>query len=194
MDRTLYRAVNRFAGRTGWLHPPIVAFAKYGIVLFGIALLAGWWLGRQRSDITTVAAVVCAVAAVFVALGVAQLIGHVIGRARPYDAIAGMRLLVSRTNDFSFPSDHATVAGAVAGGLWAVDRRLARAAVIAAIAMAFSRVYVGAHYPGDVIVGVVLGAAVAVGVNRVVGAQVGRWLGFLVRSPLGPLIARGAGP
>ena len=52
------------------------------------------------------------------------------------------------TKDFSFPSDHATVAGAVAGGLGIVDRRLGRIAVGLAVLMAAARVYVGAHYPG----------------------------------------------
>lgn len=36
MDGSLYRVVNRFAERTAWRHPPMVAFAKYGIVCFGL--------------------------------------------------------------------------------------------------------------------------------------------------------------
>lgn len=92
MDASTFRIVNRFADRAGWLHPPVVAFAKYGIVAFAPVLLVGWWLGWQRREMTTLAAVVCAVVAAFVASGAAQLIGQVV----------------------------------VAGGLWFVDRRLAR--------------------------------------------------------------------
>lgn len=190
MDESLFKIVNRIAERTGWLQPPVLAYAKYGIALFGLALLAGWWIGRQRSDTTIVAAVVCTVVAAFVALGAAQLLGHMVARARPYDAIAGMKVLVARTTDFTFPSDHATVAGAVAGGLWFADRRLARLAVPLALVMAFARVYVGAHYPGDVVAGLVLGVAVAVVVTRVAVRPVSALLDRLVRSPLGPLIAR----
>ncbi|GAC1361611.1 MAG: hypothetical protein NVSMB32_00820 [Actinomycetota bacterium] len=59
-----------------------------------------------------------------------------------------MHLLLARTGDFSFPSDHAAVAGAVATALFLVDRRIGLVAAILALAMAFARVYVGAHYPG----------------------------------------------
>ena len=44
MDASLYRAINRFAARTGWLHSPLVAYAKYGVALFALALLVAWWL------------------------------------------------------------------------------------------------------------------------------------------------------
>jgi undecaprenyl-diphosphatase len=194
MDASLYRAVNRLAQRTGWLHPAATAFAKYGIALFAGALLVAWWQARQREGTTSVAAVVCAVAAVFAALGAAQLVGHAVGRARPYDAIASVRVLVPRTRDFSFPSDHATVAGAVAAGLWLVDRRLGRLVAGLAVVMALSRVYVGAHYPGDVVAGLALGAAAALAVNRLAARRVARPLARLARSPLGPLIAAGERP
>jgi len=190
MDESLFKVVNRFAERTGWLHPPAVAYAKYGIALFGVALLAGWWIGRLRSNMAVVAAVVCTVVAVFVALGAAQLLGHLVDRARPYDAIDGVRVLVARTTDFSFPSDHATVAGAVAGGLWFADRRVGRIAIGLAVGMAFARVYVGAHYPGDVLAGLGLGVFVAVAVNRLAVRPVIALVDRLVRSPLGPLVAR----
>lgn len=193
MDASLFRFVNRFADRTGWLHPPVVAFAKYGIVAFVVVLLAGWWLGRQRPEMTSLAAVACTVLGVFVALGAAQLIGHAVGRARPYDAMTGMGVLVSRTTDFSFPSDHATVAGAVAAGVWFVDRRLARVAVGLALLMAVTRVYVGAHYPGDVLAGLLLGAAVVAAVHRLARGPTAALLGHLAGTPLRPLISREGG-
>jgi membrane-associated phospholipid phosphatase len=56
------------------------------------------------------------------------------------------------------------MAGAVAVGLVFVSRRLAALAGVAALVMAFARVYIAAHYPIDVAVGLVLGAAVAVAV------------------------------
>ena len=65
------------------------------------------------------------------------------------------------TTDFSFPSDHAVMAGAVAAGLLLAHRRLGAVAVVAAVLMAFSRVYIAAHYPWDVVAGLLLGAAVA---------------------------------
>jgi membrane-associated phospholipid phosphatase len=53
------------------------------------------------------------------------------------------------------------MAGAAAAGLWLVSRRLGLIAVVAAVVMAFARVYIAAHYPWDVVAGLVLGALVA---------------------------------
>ena len=53
------------------------------------------------------------------------------------------------------------MAGAVAAGLLLVSRRLGLVAAVAALLMAFSRVYIAAHYPWDVLAGLALGAAVA---------------------------------
>lgn len=70
-------------------------------------------------------------------------------------------MFVARTTDFSFPSDHATMAGAVAVGLLLANRRWGIPAAVAAALMAFTRVYVGAHYPSDVLAGLALGGSVA---------------------------------
>jgi undecaprenyl-diphosphatase len=166
MDTWLFRTIDDFATRTGWLHPFAVAYAKDGVALFAVASAAGWWIARGQEDTETAAALVCTVIAVFVGLGAAQLLGHLVDRARSYDAIDGVRVLVFRTTDFSFPSDHATMAGAVAGGLWVVDRRLGRITLVLALVMASARVYVGAHYPGDVVAGLALGALVAATIVR----------------------------
>ena len=162
LDPRLYLFVNRVADETSFAHPLVVAYAKYGIVLFAALLVAGWWQARTAGDHRAMAAVVWGGSGALAALGVAQLIGHVVERARPYAALPGVHVLVAHTADFSFPSDHATAAGAVAAGLWLASRRLRLVGAVLALCMAFARVYVGAHYPGDVAGGLLVGAAVVV--------------------------------
>lgn len=161
MDTALYRSINAFARRTPWLHGAARTFAGPGIALFALALLAGYVVARRRNDRRAVAGVAWAGGAALVALAIGQVIGGAVGRLRPYATLPGMEVLVAHTTDVSFPSDHATVAGAVAMGLLLVHRRLGLAAVAAAVLMAGTRVYVGAHYPGDVLAGLALGAVVA---------------------------------
>ena len=154
--------INRFARRTGWLHTPLTGYAGYGVALFVLLLAAGWWLARRSGDVRVMAAAVWAVLGTLVAVAVNQPIVHAIGEKRPYTSIPHVLVLVGRSSDYGFPSDHATMAGAVAAGLCYINRRLGIVAWIAAALLAFSRVYVGAHYPHDVAAGLALGAAVIV--------------------------------
>jgi membrane-associated phospholipid phosphatase len=171
LDDRAFLAVNDFARDTPWLHGPAVDFAKYGVVLFGLAIVAAVVYSRWHEARTTAAAVWAGIGTM-VAVAVNQPIGNAVGEHRPYTVYPHALLLVDKTTDFSFPSDHAVMAGAVAMGLFLVSRRLGLVALLAALLMAFTRVYVGAHYPQDVVAGLLLGAAVvAIG-----------WL--LVASPL----------
>ena len=63
--------------------------------------------------------------------------------------------------DWSFPSNHATIASATAVGLALAWRALLPWVAALASLMVFSRVFVGVHYPRDVVVGLLLGAVVA---------------------------------
>ena len=84
MDTSLYRTVNRFADRTFWLHSPAVAYAKYGVVIFAGLLLLAWWRARQGGDLETEARIGWAGVATLISLGLGQIIGHLVDRARPY--------------------------------------------------------------------------------------------------------------
>ena len=161
LNETLFDQINGLARATPWLHGVITAYAGYGVVVFALLLGAGWWVARRSGEPRRVAAVVCAGAATLLAVGINQPIVTAVHEARPYTDHPAVLVLATRSADFSFPSDHAVMAGAVAVGL---VFRLAALAAVAALVMAFARVYIAAHYPADVAVGLVLGAVVAVAV------------------------------
>ncbi|MEP6664882.1 MAG: phosphatase PAP2 family protein [Nocardioidaceae bacterium] len=173
----LFLAANDFARDTSWLHNAVVGFAKYGVLLFGLALLAGLLYSR-RDDARSLAAAVWAGFGTLIAVGLNQPLGNAIHESRPYAVHPHALLLVSPTTDFSFPSDHAVMAGAVAAGLLIVSWRIGLIVAAAAAVMAFARVYVGAHYPADVVAGIAVGALV-VGLG---------WL--LLRQPLTVVASR----
>jgi membrane-associated phospholipid phosphatase len=170
VDATWYKDVNHFAVHTAWLHGFMKVYAVYGVGLFALLVLAAWWLSRSQADPPrAVAASIWAAAGTLIAVAINQLIVHGVARPRPYIKMPNVEVLVSRSTDFSFPSDHAVTAGAAVAGLWIVahysgraSRVLAAVGTILALLLAFARVYVGAHYPGDVAAGLLIGAAESV--------------------------------
>jgi membrane-associated phospholipid phosphatase len=160
LDDRLLTDVNDLARHTGWLHGAVLGFATYGLVAFAALLLAGLWLRRAGTD-RALAAAGWAPLAVLLAVGLNQPLVSSFAEARPYTTHPGLLVLAHRSGDFSFPSDHAVMAGAAAAALWLVSRALGALATLAALAMAFARVYIAAHYPWDVAAGLLFGALVA---------------------------------
>lgn len=152
--------INAFARATPWLHGVMYGYATYGVALFAVLLVAGWWTARRSGDPKRMAAALWAGLGAAAAVGINQPIVDAVHEARPYTAIPGLLVLADRSGDFAFPSDHATMAGAIAVGLFLVSRRLGWVATAAAGLIAFARVYIAAHYPQDVIAGLLLGALV----------------------------------
>jgi undecaprenyl-diphosphatase len=91
------------------------------------------------------------------ALGASQLLKRMCRRARPRQSISDWTTLLDDPDAFSFPSGHAAVAFGVATALATGDSRIAAAEIAFASAIGFSRIYLGAHYPADVLAGALLG-------------------------------------
>jgi membrane-associated phospholipid phosphatase len=189
MDTALMEGVNRFARATGWLHPLATGYAAYGIVVFALLLAAGWWAARRSGDPRRMAAAVIALVAVPLAVALNQPIVYLVARPRPYTAHPGLLVLAQHTTDYSFPSDHATMAGATAAALWLVSRVIGAITSLAAVLIAGARVYIAAHYPGDVLAGLLLGAAVALTLYLLTRAVLTRLVVTAGRTRLRPLLA-----
>jgi undecaprenyl-diphosphatase len=131
----------------------MVACAKFLPVVFALVLVGLWLTWRPTNQRAAFLAGISAL----VALGIGQLIGMALPRPRPY-LTHQVNLLIAPTADTSFPSDHATLGFAVAVLVWRYNRRAGIALLFLALVLAFARIFVGAHYPSDVLGGAVLGA------------------------------------
>lgn len=93
------------------------------------------------------------------------LLKPLVNRTRPYDLL-GYDILIPPVGDASFPSGHTSASFAAATAIYAMDKRWGVAAYAFAALMGFSRLYLGVHFPTDVVVGAVIGVLMAKAVQR----------------------------
>jgi undecaprenyl-diphosphatase len=115
----------------------------------------------------TIAIAVCAV---YLATWVEDAVKVASARTRPCRAIEGLRLIVACPKSFSMPSGHAITSFAFAAPLFYLTREYIALIwrfypLLLASAIAFSRLYLGVHYPTDVLAGALLGAVIGMALS-----------------------------
>lgn len=99
------------------------------------------------------------------------ILKNLVARARPYDVLEGLVPLLERQKDFSFPSGHTAASFAAAFViLRMLPRKYGIPAVILAVLISFSRLYLGVHYPTDVLAGMISGILISFAAERVIKA------------------------
>ncbi|MEV4437759.1 phosphatase PAP2 family protein [Streptomyces sp. NPDC049577] len=193
-DVSLLYDINGIAkAAPNWVDRGMAFIGEYGIVFgFALLMLCAWWSVRKSDDaVGGFAALLWAPLAAGLALFVNVPIRGFVHRPRPFLEHQGLDVLVKGKTDFSFVSDHATLTMALGVGLFVAHRRYGLIGIGLALFEGFCRVYMGVHYPTDVVGGLALGTAVALLLaplammaltplaRRLAGSRAGR----LVRSP-----------
>ncbi|MDR3084623.1 MAG: phosphatase PAP2 family protein [Streptomyces sp.] len=175
----------------------VVAFTgEYGLLIAMVLLVLWcWWSVRRRGGedaASSVAALAWAPLAAGVAVLVTVPIRDFVERPRPFVDHQGLDVLVTGKTDYSFVSDHATLTMAMAAALFVANRKFGIVGLGIALLEGFCRVYMGVHYPTDVVGGFALGTAVALLLSPLAMALLTPLTKAIERSRAGTLIrARG---
>ena len=91
---------------------------------------------------------------------------NVVARTRPYEVVEGLTRLIEKQSDYSFPSGHTAASFAAAVILFLqLPKKYGIPALILAVLISFSRLYLGVHYATDVLAGAVSGTLIALAVH-----------------------------
>ncbi len=181
MDSRLQDWINGLAGHSGLADSLMKIGADDLVYLVVPLLLLLWfWPGGERALNQRLAG------AVVIGIVLSKVfeigLGEVHQVARPFVSDPDTRLLITHGADNSFPSGHTSFAFGVAGTVVWWRQRLGAVALVCAAFVGFARVYVGVHWPVDIVVGafvgLVAGAIAAWSVPPLVAPQ--RWLGRLL--------------
>jgi undecaprenyl-diphosphatase len=177
-----------------WFDRVMEFVGEYGLLLAMVLLVLWcWWSVRRRGGedaASSVAALVWAPLAAAIAVLVNVPIRGFVERPRPFVEHQGLDVLVSGKTDFSFVSDHATITMALGVGLFVANRRFGIAGIGLALLEGFCRVYMGVHYPTDVVGGFALGTAVALLLSPLAMALLTPLMRAVERSPRAGWIVR----
>lgn len=139
-----------------FLMPIITLFGDGGIFWIACAVIMLFFKSTRKTALT---------------MGMALLIGllvcnvtlkPLVGRIRPYNVNTDVVLLIERLSDYSFPSGHTVASFEAAVTLMICERRrFGYPALVLALLIAFSRLYLYVHYPTDVLTSIILGTLFA---------------------------------
>jgi undecaprenyl-diphosphatase len=151
MNYQLFQAINQHAGHQPFLDGLMVFVTHYALVLYALVLLLVWVVGKEQFKYTVVYAVITGGIGLFINV----ILGHIYYEPRPF-VTHHVHLLIQHAKDSAFPSDHTTGAFSLALAVLYRHRKIGLGMLLLAILTGISRVYVGHHYPFDVLASIVV--------------------------------------
>jgi len=172
LDARIFHLINRSLQNPLFdLVMPILSNKRYFLLpALVVVLMLLVWGGRRMWIVVAVAVAALALSDVGT-----NLIKAALHRTRPCHVIPDVHLLAGCTRSFSLPSNHASNMFALAAVGWLGLRRWRWGLALLAAGVAYSRVYLGVHYPADVLAGAVWGGALGWGLTALVARLCPGW-------------------
>jgi undecaprenyl-diphosphatase len=174
LDLIIFQSLNGLAGKWPALDCIGIFFAEYfQYVLAGVLLFFLFYPKekRKRNRLMVIASLGSALTARFAVKAIFLLF---FSRPRPYMVLESARKLIPTWSgeDFqSFPSGHALFFFALAAAIWGFDKKLGTAFFGAAALICVARIYAGAHWPSDIVIGAITGTIVGFMIYRILATQ-----------------------
>ncbi len=156
MNHELFQAINQWAGHFSWLDQTMILIANLSPAMFAGILLLLWFGGTEEARASRQRTAILAALSTGLALLANQGIHAVYWHPRPFVDHAVHQLIPHSATESSFVSDHTALAFAVAITIMMRGHRGSVWVFLLAVLTALSRVFVGVHYPADVLGGACL--------------------------------------
>lgn len=152
IDHFLFRVINQLAFRWAWLDILGVFLANY-FVYFVVAFLLFFFLKSRKNWKMVPKALLSATVARFV---IVDFIRWVYPRQRPFIG-EDINLLIDKVNQFAFPSGHAAFSFGLATIVYFYNKKIGTLFFLFAFVISIARIFVGVHWPLDILVGAAVG-------------------------------------
>lgn len=162
-DVKLYHLINGWAGHNRLVDNIMIFFAKDALEIYAVLFVVAWFALPKR-DLDNRHALLIAGLSGVLALLLNVLLSHIWFRPRPFTVFekGTFTQLIAHAPDASFPSDHASGSFGFAAGSWGKQQKwISYPFTGIAILVMFARVFVGVHYPTDVLGGLIVGVVSA---------------------------------
>ncbi|MCH6268711.1 MULTISPECIES: undecaprenyl-diphosphatase [Neobacillus] len=160
----VFRMINNLGKQYDFLNPPIMAIAEYTLYVLILALVLYLFTGGRKNKVM----VICSVFTLLMAEGLGKLAGMLHSNNQPFAELSNVNKLIEKAVDNSFPSDHTMIFFSLCVTFWLFRRGWSFLWILLAVLVGFSRIWVGVHYPGDVLVAAILSIISALVVHRFV--------------------------
>ncbi|MBU0648921.1 phosphatase PAP2 family protein [Patescibacteria group bacterium] len=162
LDYLLFKKINDLAGQSNVADWMAVFGARYLIVVIAASLLRYIFIYKNKAQkYLNLMVVGNAILAVGLGLFTNFIISLFVQRPRPYELGLGENIYGQAWLADSFPSEHTTMAFALAMAVFLTHRKFGTVLLVLAGVVGLSRIYVGIHYPLDVLVGALIGVCMA---------------------------------
>jgi len=186
VDWRLYRSIYSVSLHYRWLGSLFHAIERASIPFLVVVTLGLWLFARPGGSGKWKLAAAGALLASGVALAINRLIASLWFRERPFLAHRIAHPWIN-SHDASFPSDHASASFAIAFAVLFIDPLVGAAFLVFALIISTGRLLIGAHYPGDIAAGLLIGAFSAVIVMRL-ARQIAQYAVRIVERVTDPLL------
>src|SRR4030043_631673 len=153
LDVFIFEKLNALAGNWKILDWIGIFFADY-LLWIAVGILIILFLVKK----TRIMAIAAGASIIFGRFVIVEIIKRLYSHPRPYLILDGVKKIISENRDYqSFPSGHATIFFALATAIFFFNRKWGIISFVVAILVGISRIFVGVHWPSDVLVGALIG-------------------------------------
>ncbi|PDZ08872.1 undecaprenyl-diphosphatase [Bacillus pseudomycoides] len=148
-----FRWINDLGKQNPSLNPMMVFVAEYMLYALVLGVLIYWFTRNNKNRMMIIQG--------GLAFIVAEIIGKIVGQFyshhQPFAVLPNVNQLVEHEIDNSFPSDHTILFFSICVSIWLVRKKEGWLWLMLAFCVAISRIWVGVHYPIDVVTGALVG-------------------------------------